>query len=143
MFDTNEKDPRVARARGSEMQREARRLRVLFARYREHTSPRPTPPPLNQLAISPARFVSPATNKQQNERGPISRQQRLLEKRARFLIPSRLLSAEIYLLRPLPRARHPTGVSSQIRIGSLSPPVGYILIGIVKLARDGILSSEY
>ena len=36
------------------------------------------PTPLNRVTISPTRFVSPATNKQQNEHGPISRQQRLV-----------------------------------------------------------------
>lgn len=34
--------------------------------------------PQNRLAISPSRFVSPATNKQRNEHGPISHQQRLV-----------------------------------------------------------------
>jgi len=53
------------------MQREARSCRVLFARYRTRATVNPRP--LNRLAVSPARFVSPATNKQQNERGPISR----------------------------------------------------------------------
>lgn len=64
----------IRKIRGSiterRMHREARRLGTVICTV-SSTNPAHSPrAPLNQLAISPARFVSPATNKQQNEPRP-------------------------------------------------------------------------
>lgn len=84
---------------GPPRNRDAEREKLVVCECYLHGIEHKPPPFLNQTRhFPPTRFVSPATNKQQNERGPISRRQRLLEKRARFLIPCRL-STEIYLLR--------------------------------------------
>lgn len=111
----------------------------------ESTNPSHSPlAPLNQLTISLARFVSPATNKQQNEPRPYLASATIARETRQIPDSEPLLSTEIYLLRPLPRARHPTRTSFQIRIGSLSPPVGYILIGIVGTSlRDPHLNTKH
>lgn len=99
--------------------------------------------PLNQLAISPTRFVSPATNKQQNERAALSRIGNDCLRNA----PDswfRVASLDGNLSSSVP-ARPDTLLECRFKFGSdlYLLPSGYILIGVVELARHPHLNTEH
>lgn len=115
---------------------------MLFVRCIEH---KPPSPDLTVSALKPSSFrlLRRQISNKNEHRVPISRQQRLLEKRARFLIPYPPLDGNLSSSAPFPVCQPPyQKLSFQIRIGSLSTRLGHILIEIVELVRHSHLNSK-